>query len=353
MNEAEKSLARLAERLSPEHFRELESMKSESLWSDVPLWLWSPILSDAEVEMIAGHTEELCKALLDFGRKELAEGRATDWLPPDPGLRKSVAADGPETDPCFNWRFDFLWERRANQLTFLEVNAGDPSGLGWVDVFTRDMGEHSLWRDFLAEGRCFSLFDSLQRATLQRVGCKAHICLISAASCTVSSDVRCLGKLYERSGWKVSLADPGEFPFSEDACSLKGERVDVIFRDTYEELFWPPREAVGEGIIQAQKAGKLIVLNPLSASFWDIKSLWSRLPSTLSTVPATRHLGMTDVEQMVEERERWVIKPSHDYGGRGVSCGYATEPGKWREAVLQAAGASREFIAQQRAPGGS
>ena len=241
-------------------------MKSESLWSDVPLWLWSPILSEAEVEMIAGHTEELCKTLLALGRKELAEGRAKDWLPQDPGLRKSVAADGPETDPCFNWRFDFLWERRSNQLTFLEVNAGDPSGLGWVDVFTRDIREHSLWREFLTEDRCFSLFESLQRATLERVGRKVHICLISAASCTVSSDVRCLGKLYERSGWKVSLADPGEFDFSEGACTLKGEQVDVIFRDTYEELFWPPREAVGEGIIQAQKAGKLIVLNPLSAS---------------------------------------------------------------------------------------
>lgn len=344
----------LAESLTAEHFEELNDMKAGSLWSDVPLWLWSPILDASEVESIGQKTQELCALLLELGMNELNQGRAACWLPDDAGLLKCVSTFEQGIDPCFNWRFDFLWDRDSDRVTFLEVNAGDPSGLGWVDVFTRDMARHSLWQGFLALGNShFDLFESLHQATLSRLGRKGHICLISANSCTVASDIQCLGHLYRESGWQVSLVDPGDLEFQGEGCSVNGALVDVIFRDTYEELFWPPHQEVGERVLQAERNGKLLILNPLSAAFWDSKALWSELPSGLSTVPVTKVLASSDVDQLVRERENWVVKPSLDYGGRGVVCGYATEAVLWRKEVMQAAVASRKYLAQKRAPGGS
>lgn len=343
----------LADKVCPRHFQELQRLQRDSLWSDVPIWLWSPIVTESEVEWIARSTEELCRVLIDIGSRELQEGRASQWLPPAPGLVASVGSDSLQVDPCFHWRFDFLWERAQERLTFLEVNAGDPSGLGWIATFSRAMREHSLWAEFLAdESRCFPLFESLERATQKRLGRTGQVCLVAARTSTVSSDIACLGELFRQSGWRVAIADPQEFRFSTEGCFVGGERIDILFRDTYEELFWDPNELVGERIVRAQQEGKLLVLNPLSASFWDCKSLWSRLPD-LSTVGLTKILDPSLVKLLEEEQERWVVKPAFDYGGRGVVCGFAAEPNIWKREVFRAAHSATPHVAQSRALGSS
>ena len=101
----------IAERLRPEHFQELEQLKAKSLWHNVPIWLWSPILSGSQVQTVKNAIENLCQKLVEFGSHQLQQDRIAEWLPADEGLLRSIAACPPEMDPCFNWRFDFLWER--------------------------------------------------------------------------------------------------------------------------------------------------------------------------------------------------------------------------------------------------
>lgn len=341
-------LAQLKKQLRPEHFDDLEALKRGQPFEDVPLGLWSPLVTSAECERIAGAAIDLAHELLEIGFEERRQGREADWLPQRDGLLESIRSDPWDTEPSFHWRFDFLWDRSSDVITFLELNAGDPSGLGWVESFRQTMESHPLWVDLFRTGQIepFPLALCHRAALKEEVGTEAcPIAFVSAEGSTVGSDILCWAQQYEQWGYPVSLADPRRFQVRPDGVWLEDVRLKAILRDTYEELYWPPFHGVGASLQEAVRAGQLKLLNPLCASFWDSKTLWTRLrksPAAASTyVP--RHIP-------AQERVHWVLKPSLDYGGRGVLCGAACTAEQWNARCELAGKNPKEWILQRAAP---
>jgi hypothetical protein len=54
------------------------------------------------------------------------------------------------------------------------------------------------------------------------------------------------------------------------------------------------------------------------------------------------------VELLKTGRERLVLKPNDDYGGKGVVIGWETGPSEWERAIALAL--ERPYVVQQRAP---
>lgn len=338
----------LKQRLCPGHFDELEELKRGQVFEDVPLGLWSPLVSPSECERIAEAAIALAERLLEVGFEERRLGREGDWLPERDGLLESIRSDAWDTDPSFHWRFDFLWDRPSGAITFLELNAGDPSGLGWVESFRQVMTSHSLWSSLLATGRLepFPLALYHRRALELEVGSEpCPIAFIAAEGSTVGSDILCWAQQYEQWGYPVAIADPRRFQVREDGVWLDDVRLKAVLRDTYEELYWPPFEGVGERLQDAAIAGKVKLLNPLCASFWDSKTLWTRLPQSPT-------VASTFLPRAVPANERgdWVLKPAFDYGGRGVLCGAVCSGEQWETQCDIAVRSPKEWILQRAAP---
>lgn len=337
----------LAQRLRPEHFDELADLVRGQPFEGVPLWLWSPIVTRQECERVAAEAESLGRELLELGLRERRAGREDLWLPDRPGLLESIRSDPWDTDPTFHWRFDFLWDRRSGEIAFLEVNSGDPSGLGWVDSFTQTMRSHSLWNRAFETGQLFSFeLGRKHLAALEReLGPGPHaVTFLAAEGSTVASDIACWADIYRRCGYRARVADPRRMGLRDDGVWLEGERQAAILRDTYEELYQPPYEGVGAALSGQARAGKVRLFNPLCASFWDSKLLWTRLTER-PTVPRT----ILPRPLPSEQRRDWVLKPAFDYGGRGVLCGFSCDPERWDGAVARALEQPREWILQRAA----
>lgn len=336
----------LTSSLRPDHFAELEEIKRGQPFADVPLWLSSPVISEQECQHVARAVESLGRELLELGLEERRRGREQQWLPSLPGLLESIGSQPAETDPAFHWRFDFLWDRKTGQLAFLELNAGDPSGLGWVDAFTQAMRRHSLWAQPLrSELTAFDLAGSHQRA-LEEVfsGRPKRLGFAAARDSTVRSDIICWAQRYRDAGYDVVVADPREYVARDSGLYWQEQRIDALIRDTYEELYWPPFEGIGQAWGALVARGRLLLVNPLCATFWDSKALWSLLQGW-PTVPETRRLTGP-----VSDPEGWVLKPIFDYGGRGVLCGAACSRTEWDSAMKAALSSPSDWVLQRQVP---
>jgi uncharacterized circularly permuted ATP-grasp superfamily protein len=103
-----------------------------------------------------------------------------------------------------------------------------------------------------------------------------------------------------------------------------------------------------------KKTGFAILSDPHYADLFKQQ----QLVAIRQHIPWTRRVrrGMVDfegnerdlVELLKTERERLVLKPNDDYGGKGVVIGWETDPAEWERAIALALG--RPFVVQQRAP---
>jgi hypothetical protein len=334
--------------LRAEHFSELRELNKDKPWRKVPLGLWAPVISRAELSEIRNAGERLCHKLLELGLRERRHHREQQWLPSLPGLLESVTSDPVHTDPAFHWRFDFHWDRERKTVRFLELNAGDPSGMGWLAGFGKTLREHSLWRPFFSQGgEGFDLFSAHRKALTERLGgsTSARLGFLCAENSTVASDIASLAAEYTESGWPAQVLEPRKLSFQADGVFHEGGRYDVLFRDTYEELFWPPYQDVGPQLTGQTKKGNLLLLNPLCATLWDSKTLWSELagvPDVPTTVP---------LEKWVQTggKQHWVLKPAFDYGGRGVLCGFACTLEVWKKGLEKARNSGVPWVVQEAA----
>jgi hypothetical protein len=335
----------LRQSLRADHFEQLACLLRGQLFEQVPLWLWSPLVSQAQCQRIARVARELGERLLELGLRERRLGREESWLPSREGLLESVRSDPWDTDPTFHWRFDFLWDRRTDRLQFLELNAGDPSGLGWVERFALAMRSHSLWENHLSAGRLrpFELAAGHRRALEAVLGPGPHPIVFAAAEqSTVGSDIACWAESFREAGYTVAVADPRAFEFDGQGVSVQGQRPRAVLRDTYEELYLPPYQGVGERLQARVLEGRLWLGNPLCASFWDSKTLWTALPECETVATTCRLRAIPE-----SERHDWVLKPAFDYGGRGVLCGFACSGEEWRVRLESAWSQPEEWVLQR------
>lgn len=330
----------LRKRLEVGHFQELSVLKKGQLFEQVPLWLWSPLVTERQCLRIARAATELGEKLLEIGVRERRLGREESWLPPREGLLESIRSDPWDADPTFHWRFDFLWNRTTGELKFLEVNAGDPSGLGWVESFTRAMRSHSFWEPLFQSGslRSFELAAGHQGALESILGPGPHsIAFAAAEASTVKSDIECWAQHYRGAKYSVEVVDARRFSMEDDGVSFDGKRLRAVIRDTYEELYLDPYQGLGEKLWS-----RVTLLNPLCSSFWDSKTLWTALPSSLTVASTLRVRHVPS-----DERRRWVLKPAFDYGGRGVLCGFACSAQEWETRLGMALEQPQEWVLQE------
>ena len=340
----------MRQNLRAEHWVEFDRLRQGRPWEDVPFLPWAFLVSADQANRLRTATEKLHSELLACGQAILRAGKGSEWLPALPGLERSVLSDEPWSSPDFHWRYDFLWDRTSGRLSFIEVNAGDPSGLGWIASFTRTMMSRSFWRDVWgAEVTEFPLFENHQKALLSRLpqGSNPVLRLLSAEGSTVASDLECLAELYREACWDAQTAEPRELEIGTDGVFIGGSRVDVLLRDTYEELYWPPYEKIGPRLEELVREGRVVLLNPLGASFWDSKELWTLLPCGVEAAE-TRKLEEWALSP-AEDYTEWVLKPAYDYGGRGVVCGFHSSPEVWARAINAARDSDKRWVVQRAA----
>jgi hypothetical protein len=289
------------------------------------------------------------------------------WADQDPALPKvpfdaralpNALADARAGRRLLFTRFDVVCPADDPQaFSLLEVQAGDPSAMGWADLLCDAMKLPA------------TLMPSHRRALEQRTAGR-RIAFAIPDRALVRSDHLALAEHYQAHGWEAHVVDPAQFAFDGRLLTAGGHPVDAVFRDALDELLAPERLPGGEALLAAHAAGNVAVANPFSAAVADDKA-WLESLSTeagwdaatwnvLSRhVPCTRLVAERTVDWRGERvellpfiranRARLVLKPCEGYGGFGIVVGPFATPEQWNAAVLRALSGQR-FVVQEFVP---
>ena len=366
MGRAAEALARyrcLFEADPARHLAAFEALRRPTFGAALPV-LPRPLWLGASVRraMVAA-AEDLTVAHRALIAGYLQEGRHADHVALPPGAEALLRADPAGVDPAAFWRFDFLYEPRTGRLDFLELNAGDPSGLGYneelVALFEAFEPFAALRAEFSLEPD--RLMAAHRRTVTRRTGLeRGFVVFLAAADSTVRADHQAMAADYRRAGWDAVVADPRELSELGEGLGLAGRPVGVVVRDTIDELLLPPFEAAGARLARAASKGSVQVLNPFCAAIGDAKSLFALISAHGDEAwPAARHMPWTrriDAAlrpRLLAGRRHLVLKPVEGYGGHGVVLGPACDEARWHLAIDRALAEPTRWIAQAYRPPGT
>ncbi|MFH8342922.1 hypothetical protein [Streptomyces sp. AM6-12] len=172
---------------------------------------------------------------------------------------------------------------------------------------------------------------------------------------------------FQRSGVPCEFAIPDDLVSDQSALSHEGRRIDVVLRmfltgDAHKaNLDMSP-------LRDAMHADTAITLSPDAADVYSSKKLLAYVSEAADDLPSNdrefirRHLPWTRLltdskvsfegkpqgllDLLIRERERFLIKPSDQHGGAGITAGVDTDPHAWEDAV-ESALRNGSYIAQE------
>jgi hypothetical protein len=261
-------------------------------------------------------------------------------------------------------------------IRFLEFNSDSPAGIGWCDVLFEGLRRgvalpqvtsvfHTLYTPMLP-----ALIDTLLDAYGQMQARhpdfpeRPRLAVVDVAGTPTASEFRLVAGAASERGLDAVVAGVDELAYDGSTLRVGGEPVHLVYRRALAP------EVAGSHLAAAVRDGRACVVNPLRATVASSKKILAVLQdprfdyllrgdeaeTIRATLPWTRILrpGRStygpwrfDLLTFVSDnRERLVLKPASDYGGRGVILGNETDQATW-DATIEAHAPAHDFIAQE------
>jgi uncharacterized circularly permuted ATP-grasp superfamily protein len=319
-------------------------------------------------EVISSAFERLAKAALQ-DKKLLSELGLTE-------KEERMARMEPGYDAlCVTSRLDsFLSE---DGFKFLEYNAETPAGIADQMQLEKVLMRVPAVRDFLKENKHWlpkpheKLLESLLAAYRESGGNeeRPQIGIVDWKGVSTESEFFVLRDYFESRGFPTIVADPRELEFEDDALYANGFRIDIFYKRVIIHEFLG-RFDDNHPLVKAYKAGRVCMANSFRSKLVHKKAgfavlcdpRYARLFTKEQQEMIRRHIpwtrrvreGHTTFENkeidlltvLRKERERFVLKPNDDYGGKGIFIGWETDQPTWENALNDAL--AHDYVAQER-----
>ncbi|WP_328972703.1 hypothetical protein [Streptomyces sp. NBC_00239] len=162
---------------------------------------------------------------------------------------------------------------------------------------------------------------------------------------------------FERNGMAAEFAVPNDLESDGTSLRHQGRRIDVALR-MFVSADAPRADLDMSALHHAMLADSAITLSPEVADVYSSKKLLAWASEAAEEMPSAdrdfldRHLPWTRLlvdgkvnrqgrthgllDLLIDERERFVIKPSDQHGGEGMTAGADTDANAWAAAVERA-----------------
>ena len=273
-------------------------------------------------------------------------------------------------------RVDVFFEQDSDRLHILELNTADPSAYAWSDFMLEGLYSSRLFSNFADTQQYTSdlMTANHLKMALHRYQehCRAlnvcpqespKIALSIAKQSTVYFDFVALEQIYRKLGADVVLVEPGDFKWDRATNQIfaKDERIDIIVRDTLDEVYFPEGGVVHGDLPAILTQSDVCVVNPTASTLGDQKiwlaHLWQTLQSTATksaaetlladALPETWTVTSKNMEQLQQNKDHWVLKPSFGFGGHGVVVGLQMSKVDWQRHLSEIVGSPVAYIAQK------
>ena len=333
------------------------------------------IVPRSQYETIKRAAETLAGALEKIAIAALTDETLLAFLELTPAEENAARIEPGYSRLCVNSRLDAHVHTEGFQ--FLEYNAETPAGVGDQMQLEKILFRLPALKEFLEANSHWlpqphrALLMSLLNAYREWGGDedKPRIAIIDWKGVPTSSEFRVLKDYFIAEGYSALIADPRDLEYNGDYLSVGGIRIDIVYKRVIIHEFLSKFD-LNHPLVQAYRHRRVCMANSFRTKLAHKKSTFAvlcdpayeylfdsgELKVIHKHVPWTRYVRRSrtlfhgsefDLETLIlNERERFVLKPNDDYGGHGVFLGWETDRQEWQEAINAAL--QKPYLVQER-----
>jgi glutathionylspermidine synthase len=294
-------------------------------------------------------------------------------------------------EPSPSARLDSFWSER--DWRFVEMNAESPASIAYCDVLSETFLELPAMRGWMeqrgyrlrplpARDRFMQEIEDTYREFRSNRGAelgfneRPNIAIVDWDGVPTYTEFELFKQYFEERGLKTIITNPESLEFSGGRLRVGDFPIDIFYKRVLtSELLSKPE--VAAPTLRAYEAGAICVINNFRAKLLHKKMslallhddanahLFSQdeLAAIRNHIPWTRKVaeGYTNhegeridlVPYIARNRERLVIKPNDEYGGKGVAIGWDTSEEEWQRTIEEALRSSyvvQEAVTLDREP---
>ena len=301
----------------------------------------------------------------------LAQFRLADWE------RDMAHWETGFRDPIPLSRVDAFYTPETDALQLTEYNGEIPAGAAYGDALADVFHGLPVMREFMKGWHVHPLparphtLHALVDCYQQWLGRRERpvIAILDWSDVPTQSEFRLFQQYFAAHGLQAVIVDPGEVEYRGGRLHGGGVEIDLIYkRVLLGELV--ERGGRDHPVLRAVHAGDVCMVNPPSCKILHKKASLAVLhdernahlftPGQRAAIDAlvpwtrvveertTTHDGapIDLLEWMRDNRERLVLKPNDEYGGKGIVLGWELDDAAWLASVAQAL--REPYIVQER-----
>lgn len=285
----------------------------------------------------------------------------------DPGFRA----------PSPTSRVDTFFVTDRGGLRLTEYNAETPASPAYNDALAEIFYGMPVMREFLREHEVrtlparHSVLNALIDSYEQWVGHREapRIAILDWREVPSYSEFVLFEDYFKSQGIECMIVDPREVEYTNGRLMAGDFHITLIYkRVLLSELV--ERSGLDSPVIRAVLDGAVCMVNPFRCKILHKKAslavlsdernaglfTLNELEAIEAHIPWTRRVEERIVRYrdtsvdlipfILEHRERLVLKPNDEYGGKGIVLGWETDPGDWMQAIQTAL--TEPYIVQER-----
>jgi hypothetical protein len=314
-------------------------------------------------------------AIEKLGRALLADGELRASLELTPEEEAIIAIEPGYGAPDASGRLDAFLNSRGG-FSFVEYNADSPGGLLYGDALGEIFMEMAIVKEF-AQRFPVSRLKVRPRLLETLLSCyrdwggreSPRIAIVDWREVKTRAEFELCREYFTAQGYPTLIVDPSDLTYEGGRLRAGDEEIDLVYkRVIIGELL--ARGGIDHPLFRAARERSVCVVNSFRVQLLFRKSIFALLddpaqehlftPEEVAAlrlhVPWTRRLraGASSyrgrqidlLEFVAANRDRLVLKPDGDYGGRGIRLGWECGDRQWNQAIDDALGAS--FVVQER-----
>ena len=241
----------------------------------------------------------------------------------------------------------------ADEVRFVEYNAESPAGMAYSDnlaaIFARLPAMKAFRKRFggrFLPTRRRQLRSMLRAFSQWDRGARPVMAIVDWEGLPTAPEFEMFQAFFEDAGVKTVICDPRALEFRQGRLYAQSTAVNLVYRRVLtSELLQRGEDTLA--LREAYLAGAACVVNSFRAKLLHKKmslallsdERYERLYTPAQRAAIRRHIPWTRrvrpelAEQIARERERMVLKPNDEYGGKGVVLGWTVDQAEWESAI--------------------
>lgn len=273
----------------------------------------------------------------------------------DPGYRRSSPTS----------RLDSFLTTSAFQ--FVELNAESPAGIAYFEELTSFFLSLPILKKF-QERWSVRRFESRQRLLDTLVACYREgggqaphptIAIVDYEEVPTRTEHHLFREFFEKMGYPALVCDPRHLAFERGRLRHEGREIDIVYKRLLVNELLERKDQLG-AFLEAARRQAVTIVNPFRCKPIHKKAIFEVLTddelqplftaeeqaAIRAHVPwtrlvreghSTRFGQRIDLPEYVRRhRDRLVMKPNDEYGGKGVFIGWETSEAEWEAALAEA-----------------